>query len=36
MFVNRRVRCRDDLERGFKVPVLAELDPIPDASPEPA
>jgi uncharacterized protein involved in exopolysaccharide biosynthesis len=36
MFVNRRVRCRDDLERGFKVPVLAELDPIPEASPEPA
>jgi len=36
MFVNRRVRCRDDLERGFKVPVLAELDPISEAVAEPA
>ncbi len=28
LFVNRRVRCRDDMERGFRVPVLIELDPI--------
>jgi uncharacterized protein involved in exopolysaccharide biosynthesis len=26
--LNRRVRCRDDLERGFGVPVLSEFDPI--------
>jgi succinoglycan biosynthesis transport protein ExoP len=28
LFLNRRVRCRDDLERGFRVPVLVELDSI--------
>jgi hypothetical protein len=28
LFLNRRVRCRDDLERGFGVPVLIELSPI--------
>jgi uncharacterized protein involved in exopolysaccharide biosynthesis len=25
LFINRRIRCRDDLERGFGVPVLIEL-----------
>jgi uncharacterized protein involved in exopolysaccharide biosynthesis len=25
LFLNRRVRCRDDLERSFGVPVLAQL-----------
>ncbi|MBS0419111.1 MAG: hypothetical protein JSR66_15485 [Proteobacteria bacterium] len=25
LFVNRRVRCRDDMERGFGIPVIAEL-----------
>jgi uncharacterized protein involved in exopolysaccharide biosynthesis len=25
LFINRRVRCRDDLERSFGIPVLAEL-----------
>jgi hypothetical protein len=25
LFVDRRVRCRDDLERTFRVPVLIEL-----------
>jgi uncharacterized protein involved in exopolysaccharide biosynthesis len=29
--VNRRVRCRDDFERSFAVPVLIEFDPIPAA-----
>jgi succinoglycan biosynthesis transport protein ExoP len=29
--INRRVRCRDDFERGFAVPVLIEFDPIPAA-----
>ena len=27
--VNRRVRCRDDLERDNGVPVLAEFGPLP-------
>jgi uncharacterized protein involved in exopolysaccharide biosynthesis len=26
LFLNRRIRCRDDLERGFGIPVLAQLD----------
>jgi uncharacterized protein involved in exopolysaccharide biosynthesis len=26
--LNRRVRCRDDFERGFGVPVLSEFDAI--------
>jgi succinoglycan biosynthesis transport protein ExoP len=26
LFFDRRVRCRDDIERGFGVPVLSELD----------
>jgi capsular polysaccharide biosynthesis protein len=25
LFVDRRVRCRDDLERTFRIPVLIEL-----------
>jgi succinoglycan biosynthesis transport protein ExoP len=33
LFLNRRVRCRDDLERAFKVPVLIELGRIPGARP---
>jgi uncharacterized protein involved in exopolysaccharide biosynthesis len=35
LFFNRRVRCRDDLEREFRVPVLIELDAI-GASARPA
>jgi uncharacterized protein involved in exopolysaccharide biosynthesis len=27
--VNRRVRCRDDIERGYGIPVLAEIMPLP-------
>lgn len=29
LLLDRRVRCRDDLERHFKIPVLAQLQPIP-------
>jgi polysaccharide biosynthesis transport protein len=29
LLVNRRIRCRDDFERHFAVPVLTEFDPIP-------
>ena len=29
LVLNRRVRCRDDLERHFGIPVLAQLQPIP-------
>jgi uncharacterized protein involved in exopolysaccharide biosynthesis len=29
--INRRVRCRDDFERSFAVPVLIEFDAIPAA-----
>jgi hypothetical protein len=29
LFVNRRLRCRDDMERGFGIPVLAQLGPEP-------
>jgi succinoglycan biosynthesis transport protein ExoP len=29
LFLNRRLRCRDDLERHFGIPVLAQLDPVP-------
>jgi uncharacterized protein involved in exopolysaccharide biosynthesis len=29
LFFNRRVRCADDLERGFSIPVLIELDELP-------
>jgi uncharacterized protein involved in exopolysaccharide biosynthesis len=28
LFVARRLRCRDDLERDFGIPVLAELKPV--------
>lgn len=28
LFVNRRVRCRDDVERGFGIAVLAQLEPV--------
>jgi succinoglycan biosynthesis transport protein ExoP len=31
LLINRRVRCRDDFERDFAVPVLIEFDPIPAA-----
>jgi polysaccharide biosynthesis transport protein len=34
LFINRRIRCTDDLERSFGVPVLVQLDAItPSASP---
>jgi uncharacterized protein involved in exopolysaccharide biosynthesis len=29
MFLDRRVRCRDDMEREFGVPVLAQFDRVP-------
>ena len=29
MFVDRRLRCRDDMEREFGIAVLAELDAVP-------
>jgi uncharacterized protein involved in exopolysaccharide biosynthesis len=29
LLVNRRIRCRDDFERHFGVPVLIEFDSIP-------
>lgn len=29
LFVNPRVRCRDDIERDFRIPVLAQFDAIP-------
>jgi polysaccharide biosynthesis transport protein len=29
LVINRRVRCRDDFERGFAIPVLMEFDGIP-------
>ena len=28
LFYDRRLRCRDDIERGFGIPVLAVLEPI--------
>jgi uncharacterized protein involved in exopolysaccharide biosynthesis len=31
LLINRRIRCRDDFERGFSVPVLMEFDAIPAA-----
>jgi uncharacterized protein involved in exopolysaccharide biosynthesis len=31
LLINRRIRCRDDFERGFSIPVLMEFDPIPAA-----
>jgi len=29
LLINRRIRCRDDFERAFSVPVLIEFDAIP-------
>jgi succinoglycan biosynthesis transport protein ExoP len=29
LLLDRRLRCRDDIERGFGIPVLAEFDQIP-------
>lgn len=29
LFLNRRLRCRDDFERHFKIPVLAQLGALP-------
>ncbi len=29
LLLNRRLRCRDDLERHFGIPVLAQLGPLP-------
>jgi uncharacterized protein involved in exopolysaccharide biosynthesis len=29
LLINRRIRCRDDFERGFAIPVLMEFDRIP-------
>jgi uncharacterized protein involved in exopolysaccharide biosynthesis len=29
LFLNRRLRCRDDFERHFKIPVLAQLSALP-------
>lgn len=28
LYINRRLRCRDDMERGFGIHVLAQFDPI--------
>jgi hypothetical protein len=28
LLMNRRLRCRDDIERSFGVPVLMEFNPI--------
>jgi hypothetical protein len=28
LLVNRRIRCRDDFERDFDLPVLMEFEPI--------
>ncbi len=30
MLFDRRIRCADDMERSFDIPVLAELDAIPE------
>lgn len=32
LLINRRIRCRDDFERSFAVPVLIELDAIPSGA----
>jgi protein tyrosine kinase modulator len=29
LLLNRRLRCRDDFERHFGIPVLAQFGPIP-------
>ena len=31
LLINRRIRCRDDFERTFSIPVLMEFDSIPTA-----
>jgi capsular polysaccharide biosynthesis protein len=33
LVIDRRVRCRDDFERNFGVPVLSEFDAIGTAGP---
>lgn len=33
LFLNRRIRCRDDIERDFKLPVLIELGKISPVTP---
>lgn len=33
MFVNRRIRCRDDLERSFRIVTLAQLGKVDSAAP---
>jgi hypothetical protein len=35
LLLNRRVRCREDVERSFGVPVLMQFETI-DSAPEPA
>lgn len=30
MFIDRRLRCRDDMEREFGIPVLAQLNSVPE------
>jgi uncharacterized protein involved in exopolysaccharide biosynthesis len=32
LLLNRRLRCRDDLERHFGIPVLAQLGPMPSTT----
>jgi uncharacterized protein involved in exopolysaccharide biosynthesis len=32
LLIDRRIRCRDDFERNFALPVLMEFDPIPSAT----
>ena len=29
LFFHRRLRCRDDMERGFGIAVLAQLESVP-------
>jgi hypothetical protein len=29
LLLNRRIRCRDDLERSFRIVLLAQFGPIP-------
>jgi uncharacterized protein involved in exopolysaccharide biosynthesis len=35
LLVDRRVRCSDDIERSFGIPVLAQFDPIPTTAGSP-
>jgi succinoglycan biosynthesis transport protein ExoP len=32
-FIDRRLRCRDDMEREFGIPVLAQLESVPELAP---